>query len=125
MSDGLAGEDRGPFLTIDQLPQPWRGMMEALAAHAGHPARGWFDRIGNGVFEDDAAARGLPGPHPIYRFRRGERAAYVWEADGAWFVRPWRRTRGRASGAVVRVADLGTALDVLARPPHPWWRFWE
>ena len=120
----MDGEDHGPFLTIDQLPQPWRGMMEALSAHDGHAARGWFERIGNGVFEDDHVARDLPGPHPMYRFRRGERAAYLWEVGGVWFVRPWRRMRGRESQAVVRVADLGAALDALARPDRPWWRFW-
>jgi hypothetical protein len=117
-------EDLGPFLTTDQLPQPWRGMMEALSSHNDHPAHGWFERIGNGVFEDDHAVRGLPGPHPIYRFRRDELAAYVWEADGGWFVRPWQRMLGRVSNAVVRVADLGAALDELARPRRPWWRFW-
>ena len=118
------GEDHGPFLTIAQLPQPWRGMMEALSAHDGHPARRWFELIGNGVFEDDHAAGGLPAPHPIYRFRWREKAAYVWEARGVWFVRPWQRMRGRVSQSVVRVADLGAALDLLARPPCPWWRFW-
>lgn len=117
-------EDQGPFLTIDQLPQPWRGMMEALSAHNSHPARGWFDRIGNGVFEDDHAAHKLPGPHWMYRFRRSELAAYVWESGGEWFVRPWQQMRGRVSQAVVRVTDLGAALDVLARPSRPWWRFW-
>jgi hypothetical protein len=117
-------EDQRPFLTIDELPQPWRGMMEALSAYDQHPARAWFERIGNGLFEDDDAVRGLPGTHPIYRFRRGELGAYVWDADGGWFVRPWQRTRGRVSNAVVRVADLGAALDELARPRQPWWRFW-
>jgi hypothetical protein len=120
----LEGENRGPFLTIDQLPQPWRGMMEALSAHDGHPARGWFERIGNGVFEDDHVVRGLPCPHPIYRFRLGAVVAYVWEAGGEWFVRPWQRLRGRVSQSVVRVPSLGAALDELARPPRPWWRFW-
>ncbi|VTR99433.1 hypothetical protein [Tuwongella immobilis] len=121
MSDS---EDRGPFLTIDQLPQPWRGMMQALSVHDDHPARSWFERIGNGLFEDDHAARELPGPHPIYRFRRGELAAYVWEIGGKWFVRPWQRMRGRVSQAVVLVSSLGAALDELVRPPHPWWQFW-
>jgi hypothetical protein len=120
----LGSEDAGPFLTIDQLPQPWRGMMEALSAYNGHPARGWFERIGNGVFEDDHAAQELPGPDPIYRFRHGVLVAYVWEVGGVWFVRPWQRMRGQVSQAVVRVADLGAALDELARPPRPWWRFW-
>jgi hypothetical protein len=45
--------DDGPFLTIDQLPHPLRDMMEALSAYDDHPARAWFERIGNGVFEDD------------------------------------------------------------------------
>jgi hypothetical protein len=117
-------EDRGPFLTIDQLPQSVRSMVEALAVYNDHPARVWFERIGNGAFEDDHAARELPGPHPIYRFRRDELAAYVWESGGRWFVRPWQRMRGRVSQAVVRVTDLGEALDELTRPSRPWWRFW-
>lgn len=117
-------EDRGRFLRVEDLPQPWRGMFEALNAHNEHPVYGWFDRIGNGVFEDDHAARNLPGPHPIYRFRRGELVAYVWEEGGGWLVRPWQRMRGRVSQAVVRVAELGAALDELARPPCRWWRFW-
>jgi hypothetical protein len=117
-------EDYGSPLTVEQLPQPWRGMFEALAAHDGHPVHGWFEKIGNGVFEDDHTVSSMPAPHLIYRFRRGERVAYVWEADG-WFVWPWRRTRSRASRAVVRVADFKAALDELARPPRPWWRFWE
>ncbi|OWK37522.1 hypothetical protein [Fimbriiglobus ruber] len=120
----MSDEDRGPFLTIDQLPQPWRGMMEALSAHNDHPARSHFERIGNGMFEDDHTARELPAPHPIFRFRRGELAAYVWEVDDDWFVRPWRPMRGRTSRTVGRVADLAAALDELLRPPRPWWRFW-
>jgi hypothetical protein len=110
----MDSEDLEPKLTVDQLPQPWRGMVKALSLHDAHPARGWFEKIGNGIFEDDHAARELPCPHPIYRFRRGELVAYVWEAGGVWFVRPWQGRRGRVSQAVVRVADLGAALDVLA-----------
>ena len=75
----MGDEEDGPFLTIDQLPEPWRSMVTALSAHDSHPARSWFERIGNGVFEDDHAARGLPGPQLMYRFHRGELAAYVWE----------------------------------------------
>jgi hypothetical protein len=117
-------EELGPFLTTDQLPQPWRGMIEALYAHNNHPARRWFEKIGNGIFEDDLNTQGLPGPHPIYRFRRGDLTAYVWEADGEWFVRPWQRMCGRVSQTVLRVADLRAALDKLARAPRQWWRFW-
>ena len=115
----------GRILTVDQLPQPWRGMVEALAVHDCHPARRWFVGLGNGVFKDDHAVHGLPAPHPIYRFRRDDLAAYVWQVDGGWFVRPWRRTRGRIRNTVIRVADLKAALDELARSPHPWWRFWR
>lgn len=117
-------EDGEPFLTLEQLPQPWRGMIEALSAHEGHPAREWCVGIGNGVFEDDNAVRDLPAPHPIYRFRRGKQAAYVWQAEDGWCVRPWQRMRGRVLNTIVRVADLGAALDELARPRRPWWRFW-
>jgi hypothetical protein len=118
----VASEDGGPFLTIDQLPQPWRSMMDALSVYDDHPARVWFKQIGNGVFEDDHAVRELPGPHPIYQFRRDELAAYVWESGGRWFVRPWQRMRGLVSQAVVPVTD--EALDELTRPSRRWWRFW-
>jgi hypothetical protein len=52
-------------------------------------------------------------------------AAYVWQAEDGWFVRPWQRMRGWVSNAVVRVNDLRAALDTLARPLCLWWRFWE
>jgi hypothetical protein len=100
-------------------------MIEALAAYNDHPARGWFDRIGNGVFEDDHAVHDLPAPHPIYRFRRDELAAYIWEATSVWFVRPWQRMRGQVPNKVVQVASLPAALDELLRQPIPWWQFWR
>ena len=120
----LANDSREPFLTVEQLPQPLRGMIEALSAYNDHPAHGWFEKIGNGIFEDDHAVTGLPGPHPIYRFRRDSLVAYVWRSEDGWFVRPWQRMRGRVSNATVRVVDLCAALDELARPSRPWWRFW-
>lgn len=120
----LASDDRGPLLSVEQLPQPWRGMIEALSAHDDHPACQWFEKIGNGIFEDDHAVYGLPAPHPIYRFRRDGLAAYVWPAEGVWFVRPWQRMRGWVSTTVVRVPGLRAALDQLARPLRPWWRLW-
>jgi hypothetical protein len=77
----LDSDDSGQFLTIEQLPEPWRGMIEALSAHDDHPAHRWFVGIGNGIFEDDHAVAGLPAPHAIYRFRREGLAAYVWLAE--------------------------------------------
>jgi hypothetical protein len=119
------GDDEdGLEWTIDQLPEPVRGLILQLEAHHDHPARGWFDRLGNGIFEDDHSVRGLPGPHPIYRFTRGDEAAYVWEDECGWVVRPWRRMRDRVSNAVVRVGNLRAALDVLTAPPRSWWQFW-
>jgi hypothetical protein len=116
----LASDDQGMFLTIDQLPQPWRGMVEALSDHIDHSAYEWFEKIGNGIFEDDHAVSGLPAPHPIYRLRRNELAAYVWQAEDGWFVRPWQRMQGWVSNKVVRVKDLREALEELARPLRPW-----
>jgi hypothetical protein len=120
----LDSDERGPSLTAEQVPQPLRDMLEQLTAHADHPARAWFEQAGNGVFEDDHAASGLPAPHLMFRFRRDGRVAYVWQDGGEWFVRPWQRTRERVSHAVVRVDSLRAALDVLLPPPRPWWRFW-
>jgi hypothetical protein len=117
-------EGHGPEMTLDQLPEPWRALIERLEEHHDHPARGWFVGVGNGVFEDDHAVRGLPAPHWVYRFRRTGRAAYVWEGSGEWLVRPWQKTRGRVSNAVIRVGSLREALDVLLHPPRPWWRLW-
>ena len=121
----MDSEDRRPFLTIDQLPQPWRGMMDALSAHNDHLASGWFEKIGNGVFEDDHAAPEFRTPHPIYRFRRGELVAYVWKTNDEWLVRPWQRMRGRVSrSCATYLQPGGRGFDVLARSLRPWWRFW-
>jgi hypothetical protein len=120
----LASDDRGPLLTVEQLPQPLRAMIEALSAHDDHPACKWFEKIGNGIFEDDHTIRALPAPHSIYRFRRDELSAYVYLTEDGWYVRPWQRMRGRLSNRVVRVADLRAALDLLACPLRPWWKFW-
>ncbi len=118
-------DERGPHLTVEQLPLPWRGMVEAISVYHDHPAVSWWIGIGNGVFEDDHAVRGLPAPAPIYRFRRDDLAAYVWQTEQEWFVRPWQRMRGHVSNAVVRVGSLAAALDQLARTPRSWWRFWQ
>lgn len=120
----MASDDQGPLFTVEQVPQPWRGMLEALSAHDDHPTSEWFEKIGNGIFEDDHAVSGLPSPHPIYRFRRNGLAAYVWQGQDGWSVRPWQGMQGWVSNAVVRVKDLCAALDDLARPLRPWWRFW-
>jgi hypothetical protein len=108
---------------VGQLPQPWRRLAERLEEYHGHPARGWFVGVGNGVFEDDPAVRGLPAPHWVYRCRRAGRVADVGEVSGGWLVRPWQRTRGGEPNALVRVSSLPEALDVLQRQPRSWWRF--
>jgi hypothetical protein len=119
--DGDAGD---PGMTPDQLPQAWRRFIARLEEHRDHPARSCFVGVGNGDFEDDHAVRGLPAPSLIYRFWQADWAAYIWEGDEGWFVRPWQRTRGRVSNAITRVGSLRAALDVLRQVPRPWWRLW-
>jgi hypothetical protein len=115
-------DDHRIFLTTEQLPEPLRGMFLLLETQADHPARAWFDRIGNGVFADDATR--LPAPWPIFRFRRGGAVAYVWEQGGVWRVRPWIKL-GCGGGAAVRSTDsFCGALDLLLRR-RPWWRSWQ
>jgi hypothetical protein len=70
----------------------WRPINE----HPSHPAVAWVDMIGNGGFEDDHTPK--PWPIPtfwVYRFRRGKKAAYIWQEGDSWFVRGWHSLRGR------------------------------
>jgi hypothetical protein len=91
-------DDESSSMTTEQLPEPFRKMVFQLETCADHPAAKWFDRIGNGVFEDDVVVQGLPAPWPVYRFRRGAETAYVWEQSVSWFVRPWQTMRGKRAG---------------------------
>ena len=117
-------DEPGAYLTTDQLPEPMRSFIRRLDEYAGHAARPWFEKMGNGVFEDDYSTRGLPGPWWIYRFRRGSETAYLWEQDGKWWVRPWSDMRRSRGARIEWVASLGAALDRLTAVRRPWWRFW-
>jgi hypothetical protein len=66
----------------EQLWQP-------LNEHSGHPAVAWMDRVGNGFFADDPSKPSWPIPCLVYRFTRQGEAAYLWQQEGAWFVRDW------------------------------------
>jgi hypothetical protein len=119
----LWNDDASEGLTVEQLPQPWQQLVAWLQAHSDHPACAWFEMIGNGVVEDDCL-KGLPlVPTPVYRFRRGERVAYIWPEGEGWVVEPWRRRRTRVRGRAERVDAFRDALDVLTRKRR-WWQFW-
>lgn len=86
-----------------------------IRAHSDHPALAWFDRVGNGIFEDDHSQHCWPIPHWIYRFTRRRQAAYIWCEDGKWFVRAWHPMRGRRSTpTAAEVVSFPAALDSLA-----------
>ncbi len=89
----------------------WRPIQE----NHDHPAIGWFDRVGNGLFEDDYSGISWPYPHPIYRFSRERFAAYIWQVEGIWFVRGWHPLRESGPPPEARaVASLTAALELLA-----------
>jgi hypothetical protein len=72
----------------EQLWQP-------INEHRGHPAVAWVERVGNGVFEDDFSPHCWPIPCWVYRFIRGQEAAYIWQEESSWFVRGWHPLQGR------------------------------
>jgi hypothetical protein len=89
----------------------WRPINE----HRGHRAVAWMDRVGNGGFEDDHTPK--PWPIPIfwvYRFTRGQEAAYSWQESDRWFVRDWHPLRShREPPAPGEVLSFEAALDRL------------
>jgi hypothetical protein len=90
--------------------QLWRPINE----HRSHPAVAWMDRVGNGGFEDDHTPK--PWPIPtfwVYRFRRGKKAAYIWQEGDSWFVRGWHSLRGRQPPDPAEVFSFDAALDRL------------
>lgn len=111
--------DRAPRLETEGVDPPLhprlQAMVEPLERHHDHPAMAWFDRIGNGLFEDDRSADGWPTPGVVYRFQRGDRAAYVWQVEGVWFVRGWHpvRKRGMQPPRPVETATFVGALHRL------------
>jgi hypothetical protein len=84
--------------------------------HRAHPAVAWFDRVGNGLFEDDYTEHCWPIPWWVYRFTRRGEAAYVWQEEASWFVRDWHPLRGhREPPAAVDVFSFEDALGRLVR----------
>ena len=91
--------------------QLWRPINE----HHGHPAVAWVDRVGNGVFEDDYSLKPWPIPTLwVYRFRRGNKAAYIWQEGEFWLVRRWHPLRdSRQPPEPIEVFSFEAALDRL------------
>jgi hypothetical protein len=118
------GDDTGPEFSAEQLPRALQEMIDLLESCRDHAARSWFDRIGNGIFEDDGSSCGPPLSQGVYRFRQGSLVAYIWQSDGTWVVLPWRRIRSCCSVAVRRFRTFRDAMDELLRRPKPWWRLW-
>lgn len=89
----------------------WRPINE----NRGHAAVKWVDKVGNGLFEDDHTP--MPWAMPtsgVYRFRRGTKAAYLWQEGGSWFVRGWYSLRGRRPPEPAEVFSFEAGLDRLA-----------
>lgn len=100
---------------LDLSQSSWvRELFAPINQHRSHAAVTWFDRVGNGGFEDEYAPA-WPIPWRVYRFRRGEQAAYAWQVEGVWFVRGWHQLRTGMKGPPERmaVASLEAALDRL------------
>jgi hypothetical protein len=89
-------------------------LFEPIERNRGHPAVRWFEKIGNGMFEDEYGEFVWPVPWTVFRFRRGNLAAYVWEEDGRWHVRTWATLRREPREPAIREArTVEEALDHL------------
>ncbi len=91
----------------EQLYQP-------ITEHRSHPAVAWMDRVGNGFFKDDCTSLPVAIPTPVYRFTRGDTAAYIWQEGVCWLVRPWHSLQSRREPPdPVEVFSFEQALDRL------------
>jgi hypothetical protein len=89
-------------------------LFQPIERNRSHPAVQWFEKIGNGFFEDEYAEPMWPVPSVVYRFRRDRRAAYVWEEDGSWQLRLWADLgRSRPEPDIRWAATFEDALDQL------------
>jgi hypothetical protein len=85
----------------------------------GHPALVWMERVSNGVFQDDRSRPYWPIPWWVYRFTRGNDAAYIWQMESSWFVRGWHSKRGDGpSPGPAEVPSFKAALDHLVDLPN-------
>jgi hypothetical protein len=89
-------------------------LWQPINAHTNHPTLRWFDRVGNGLFEDDYSPCSWPVPCWVYRFSKERMAAYIWQEEGSWFVRTWHSIRShRKPPDPTEVFSFEGALDRL------------
>jgi hypothetical protein len=110
----------GPSPESLRLLEDWHAVTSQMFAladrHQSHPVVATLEKIGNGVFEDDYGPTAWPIPWMIYRFRRDDEVAYVWQEDECWLVRAWHPLRGGGEPpSVQEVASFAAALDWLQR----------
>jgi hypothetical protein len=89
-------------------------LFEPIDRNRSHPAAGWFDRIANGFFDDDRGSPRWQEPWWVFRFRRGDEAAYLWLERDRCFLRPWGPMDGRGVPPVRDVPSFEAGLDELA-----------
>jgi hypothetical protein len=90
-------------------------LWQPIKENRDHPAIAWMDRVGNGCFEDDHTPTFWSIPtFWVYRFMRGNEAAYIWQSETTWLVRGWYPMRGcRRPPEPSEVLSFLAALDRL------------
>jgi hypothetical protein len=89
----------------------------SLNEHQSHPAVEWFEKVGNGLFEDDYTSKPWHTPtFWMYRFRCENKVAYLWQEEDIWIMRSWHPLRGRKKPPEPKeVYTFEAGLDQLVR----------
>jgi hypothetical protein len=88
-----------------------------INAHRSHPAVKWFEKVENGLFEDDYTSPPWRAPiFCVYRFRNEDEVAYLWQEADIWLVWGWHPLQGsKVPPEPVEAVSFEAGLDEIAR----------